>query len=38
MVGQFLAAGLRAGDRLLVIATEAHRQRFLRQLERDLTA
>jgi len=33
MVGNFLAPGLRAADRLIVIATQAHREGFLRQLE-----
>jgi signal transduction histidine kinase len=32
-VGQFLAAGLGAGDRVVVIATPAHRAGFLRRLE-----
>jgi signal transduction histidine kinase len=31
-VGKFLRAGLEAGDRLLVIATEAHRDGFKREL------
>jgi signal transduction histidine kinase len=33
MVGHFLGAGLRAGDRMLVIATAEHRAAFLRTLE-----
>jgi signal transduction histidine kinase len=33
-VSQFLGAGLRAGDPLLVIATEGHRTAFRRRLER----
>jgi signal transduction histidine kinase len=32
-VGQFLSAGLRAGDRLIVIATDAHHKAFAEQLE-----
>ena len=28
-VAQYLSAGLRAGDRVIVIATEAHRNAFL---------
>ena len=35
MVGEFLAAGLRARDRLLVIATPEHRDGFLRELDAD---
>lgn len=31
-VGQFLFAGLKAGDRVVVIATQAHRAGFLRRL------
>jgi signal transduction histidine kinase len=33
MVGKFLGAGLQAGDRLLVVATEAHRTGFMLRLE-----
>ena len=32
-VGEFLAAGLRAGDSLIVIATEAHREAFLKRID-----
>lgn len=32
-VGRFLAAGLRAGDRIVVIAAEAHREGFARRLD-----
>ena len=34
-VGQFLAEGLAAKDRIIVIATEAHRELFLAQLDLD---
>ena len=32
MVSEFFVPGLRAGDRLLVIATQAHRDGFMRRL------
>jgi len=32
-VGRFLAAGLQAGDRIVVIASEEHREGFMRRLE-----